>query len=147
MGFLDYSIFCIGESVLALNTIHQATIGFTNNHLSQLFTKNQLTARQVQDSINAFAFDLSENKRAEKVKTSPLNLFMGILKRGSEYIAPKNYESDEDRVLREQVESEKEKLETRQKMQAELKELKYQNWLLDISVEQKIQILDVPTIL
>ena len=121
-----------------------ASIGFSNNHLSQLFTKNELTPKQVQESINAFAFDLEENKRGEKIKTSPLNLFMGILKGGSPYNPPKNYESDEDRVLREQVESEREKLEKRQQMQAELKELKYQNWLLDLSIEKKLDILDVP---
>ena len=121
-----------------------ASIGFSNNHLSQLFTKNELTPKQVQESINAFAFDLEENKRGEKIKTSPLNLFMGILKGGSPYNPPKNYESDEDRLLREQVEAEREKLEKRQQMQYELKELKYQNWLLDLSIEKKLEILDVP---
>ena len=69
---------------------------------------------------------------------------MGILKGGNPYNPPKNYESDEDRVLREQVEAEREKLEKRQQMQFELKELKYQNWLMDLSVEKKIEILDVP---
>lgn len=121
-----------------------ASIGFTNNHLSQIFTKNELTPKQVQDSINAFAFDLNENQRGEKIKTSPLNLFMGILKGGSPYNPPKNYESDEDRLLREQVEAEREKLEKRRQMQAELKELKFQNWLLDLSIEKKLDILDVP---
>ena len=120
------------------------SIGFTNHHLSQLFTKNMLTPKQVQDSINAFAFDLVENKRGEKVKTSPLNLFMGILKGGNEYNPPKNYESEEDRILREQVEAEREKLEKRQQMQSELKELKYKNWLLDLTIEKKLEILDVP---
>ena len=121
-----------------------SSIGFTNNHLSQLFTKNELTPKQVQESINAFAFDLEENKRGEKIKTSPLNLFMGILKGGSPYNPPKNYESDEDRILREQVEAEREKLEKRQKMQSELRELKHQNWLLDLTIEKKLEILDVP---
>lgn len=121
-----------------------ASIGFTNNHLSQIFTKNELTPKQVQDSINAFAFDLEENKRGEKIKTSPLNLFMGILKGGNPYNPPKNYESDEDRVLREQVEAEREKLEKRRQMQSELNELKYQNWLLDLTIEKKLEILDVP---
>ena len=120
------------------------SIGFTNHHLSQLFTKNMLTPKQVQDSINAFAFDLYENKRGEKIKTSPLNLFMGILKGGNEYNPPKNFESEEDRILREQVEAEREKLEKRQQMQSELKELKYKNWLLDLSVDKKLDILDVP---
>ena len=121
-----------------------ASIEFTNNHLSQIFTKNELTPKQLQDSINAFAFDLDENKRGEKIKASPLNLFMGILKNGSAYNPPKNYESDEDRLLREQVEAEREKLEKRHQMQSELKELKYQNWLLDLSVDKKLEVLDVP---
>tara|TARA_Y100001935_G_C17303700_1_gene510884 strand:- start:428 stop:2203 length:1776 start_codon:yes stop_codon:yes gene_type:complete len=121
-----------------------ASIGFTNNHLSQIFTKNELTPKQVQDSINAFAFDLNENQRGEKIKTSPLNLFMGILKGGSEYHPPKNFVSEEDRILKEQVEAEREKFEKRQQMQSELKEIKYQNWLLDLSVQDKLSILDVP---
>ena len=106
-----------------------------------MFTKNELTPKQVQDSINAFAFDLYENKRGEKIKTSPLNLFMGILKGGNEYNPPKNFESEEDRFLREQVEAEREKLEKRQQMQSELKELKYKNWLLDLSVEKNYSCL------
>ena len=69
---------------------------------------------------------------------------MGILKGGSSYNPPKNFESDEDRLLREQVEAEKEKLEKRQQLQSELKELKYQNWLLDLSLEKKLDKLDVP---
>ena len=42
------------------------------------------------------------------------------------------------------MEAEREKLEKRQQLQAELKELKYQNWLLDLSIEKKLDILDVP---
>ena len=99
-----------------------ATIGFTNNHLSQLFTKNELTPKQVQESINAFAFDLEENK-AVKIKTS-LKFVHGNSERWKAYNPPKNYESDEDRLLREQVESEREKIERNiQQMQYELKEL------------------------
>jgi hypothetical protein len=127
-----------------IDIIPLQSIGFTHNHLSQLFTKGQLTPKQVQDSINAFAFDLEENKRSEKIKTSPLNLFMGILKGGNKYNPPKNYESDEDRILREQVASEREKLEKRQQLQTELNDLKYQNWLLDLTIDSKLEILDVP---
>jgi hypothetical protein len=119
-------------------------IGFTHNHLSQIFTMGHLNARQVKNSIEAYAFDLKENKRAEKVKTTPLNLFMGILKKGQEYSPPKNYESEEDRVLREQVELERERLKKREEMQGELNDLKYQNWLLDLTIEKKLEILDVP---
>ena len=40
---------------------------------------------------------------------------MGILKGGSPYNPPKNYESDEDKVLREQVEAEREKFKNANK--------------------------------
>ena len=59
-----------------------------------ILLSNEFTPKQVEDSINAFAFELEENKRGEKLKTSPLNLFIGILKGGNEHYLPKNYESE-----------------------------------------------------
>ena len=46
-------------------------------------------------------------------------------------------------MLRDQVEGEQEKLEKRQQMQVELKELKYQNWLFGLSLDDKLLVLDV----
>jgi len=42
------------------------------------------------------------------------------------------------------VASEREKLEKRQQLQTELNDLKYQNWLLDLTIDSKLEILDVP---
>ena len=114
-------------------------IGFTNNHLSQIFIKGELTPNQVQESINAFAFDLDYNDRAKTIKTKPLNLFMGILKKGQEYSAPENYESDIDREIRIM----KERSKTRQAKLEEYKQLSFSEWVATKNVEERKQFLNL----
>ena len=53
----------------------------------------------IQESINAFAFNLKENNKGKGLKTSPLNYLMGILRSGIPYAPPSNYESPESRAM------------------------------------------------
>jgi hypothetical protein len=69
-----------------------AEIRFGRAQVAQIARTGHLTSDQLQDSIYAFAFDLSENQKTKRISGTPLNFFMGILRKGP-YAPPANYES------------------------------------------------------
>ena len=80
-----------------------AEIGFLKQHLIQIIEKSGLPAEIIQDSIDAFAFDLKKNNVSAKIyakKTTPLNYFMGPLIKGNPYNPPANYESPQQESMR-----------------------------------------------
>lgn len=94
----------------------------------------------VQDSIHAFAFDLQQNGKASRIKGSPLNYFMGILRQGQPYIPPENYESPRERALRLFVEH-KEAIERKQQeMEIKAAEFAFKDWLKTVSETEKQKI-------
>jgi hypothetical protein len=112
-------------------------IGFTKNHLSQIAQLGKLTPTEVQDSIDAFAFDLKKNQKANGLKTSPLNFFMGILRKGTPYTPPENYESPEDEARRKYLESKRAQLSRRHAIEKEIVELNFQEWKSTLSGTQR----------
>jgi hypothetical protein len=60
-------------------------IGFTRDHLLHIANMGKLSPEEVQNSIHAFAFDLEKNNKSEKLTETPLNAFVGILRKGSTY--------------------------------------------------------------
>jgi hypothetical protein len=70
---LEWASILIPQSVRA--------IGFGLPQIRQAFQNQKLSAEEVQDSINAFAFDLERGR--VQAKTSPLNLLAGVLLRAS----------------------------------------------------------------
>ncbi len=79
-------------------------IRFGRNQVAQIAREGKFTPDELQDSIYAFAFDLSENGKSKTITGVPLNYFMGILRRGP-YAAPSNYESPDVRQKRLYLES------------------------------------------
>ena len=57
-------------------------IRFGRHQVAQIAREGKFTPEELQDSIYAFAFDLSENGKAKTITGVPLNYFMGILRRG-----------------------------------------------------------------
>ena len=109
-------------------------IGFTKNQLWQLASQkeNKLTPTDVQESINAFAFDLLENKKSV---VSPLNVIMGVLRKGLIYAPPSNYESPKAksaRLLKESLLEQQRRLEEDRKS---MLELAFQGWYAKLSAE------------
>lgn len=67
------------------------TIGFTDLHLKKLHQKH--SSQMIQDSIDAFAFDLQFNRKSKSIKGgSALNFFMGIMMKGT-YAPPENFKT------------------------------------------------------
>jgi hypothetical protein len=112
-------------------------IGFTKTHLAQLAQHGKLTSEQVKDSMDAFAFDLSKNQKAKLIHVSPLNFFMGILRKGMPYTPPENYESPEDEAFRKYLESKRVQLQRRKAMEQELIELEFQEWSDGLTADQR----------
>lgn len=118
-----------------------SNIGFTGMHLQQIINQNRLDTKTIQESINAFAFDLQNNNKGKSIKASPLNFFMGILKNGQPYAPPDNYESPEDKAIRVYLEKTKERNRQRESYEKELRELDFKSWDESLSEEQKKEML------
>jgi len=115
------------------------SIGFTMGHLTQLQKTGISSAEFVQDSIDHFGYDLVNNNKVKEIKTNPIGYFMGIMKRVGVYTAPDNYESEKDRSLRLYLETKKQQHEKQVKMEAELLDLLYNEWVFDLTEDERKQ--------
>ena len=111
-------------------------IGFNQGHIEQLLRDSSLGSEEIQNSLNAFAFDLGFEDVKRKVR-SPIGLIMKLLKNGQAYISEKGYESEEDRLYRELIERADKKNEEKKNLKAKLVEIKFEEWLNDISDDDK----------
>ena len=135
-----------GDSVKAWQEIDFSLltkIGFKDIHISQLLTKGDLTPEEVQESIYAFAYDIEHNPSLLRIKTTPLNLFLGILKRGCPYFPSKEYDS----VIKRQYDKHQ-KERNRRKLQDEQIVDQHRNqtfvdWVERLSLKAKSEILDI----
>lgn len=115
------TIFDFPQEWMTIDFSLLSPIGFSMNHLTQIFQKSGLPLDAVQDSINAFAFDLFQNGKEKSVST-PLKMFMGILVKGQVYNAPDNYESPKDKAMRLYIEQKRREKEKRKVMEEEARE-------------------------
>lgn len=102
-------------------------IGFSDTQLLQLQGTKKCNPEVVQESINYLAFDLEQNGLAKKY-SDPLNVFMGVMREGKAWRKPKDYESPQDKALRELLEEKKKAAEERKKKMDELLELHFDEW-------------------
>jgi len=102
--------------------------GFTKDCLEQLYKSRITTPDNIKKSIDHFAFDLRENNKAKKIKTNPLNYFMGIMKRTGLYLPPDNYESVQDKTFKKMLKIEKEKANYRQEQIDSLFKMHFDLW-------------------
>ena len=120
-------------------------IGFKEIHISQLLEKGDLTPEEVQESIFAFAYDLKHNPSLLRIKTTPLNLFLGILKRGCPYFPSKEYESEfKKHYEKHKREREARKLQDQEYLDKHRQET-YSDWVEKLSLKEKSEILDIDT--
>src|SRR5438309_1730772 len=98
-----------------MRSVAQNEIRFGRHQVAQIAREGKFSPDELQDSIYAFAFDLSENGKAKTITGVPLNYFMGILRRGP-YAAPSNYESPEVRQKRLYLESKEKQRKKQQEM-------------------------------
>ena len=131
----------ISNEWLSIDVEPLASIGFSKNHLSQIYSQNKLSSAIVQDSIYAFAFDLQENNKMKVINGDPINFLMGILRKGKPYTPPSNYESPQDKAMRIYHERMKQKEDKRQVIEKESRDLAYTEWFSKLEDKEKRQFL------
>jgi predicted transcriptional regulator len=131
----NYKADALANSAIQL-TEGLAMAGFNQGHIEQLLRDSDLGPEEIQNSLNAFAFDLGFEDVKRKVR-SPIGLIMKLLKNGQAYISEKGYESEEDRLYRELIERAEKKKEEKTKLEAKLINIKFEEWLENISDEEK----------
>ncbi|MHB9148352.1 MAG: hypothetical protein ACYC2U_08335 [Candidatus Amoebophilus sp.] len=112
-----------------------AHIGFSETQLMQLYEKNLNLPQVVEESINQFAFGLENNPKV-KGYPDPLNVLMGVLRKGGSWTEP-NYESPQQKALRELLERRKAERERLETMENELNKIEFKNWLDEMTEEDK----------
>lgn len=115
-------------------------IGFSRTQLIQLFEKQLNTSEAVQESIYHFSFGLENNAKV-KAYGEPLNVLMGVLRKGGVWFE-KNYISPKEKALEELLKLKKQETERIQFLEKELLEQEYKNWISQLSLENKDKILD-----
>jgi hypothetical protein len=119
-------------------------IGFNKNHLVQLKKHSELSPEIVQDSIHAFAFDLKHNGLGDKIKTHPLNYFMGILRTNKPYAAPSNYQDPKLLAMQQYLDRKKQMREEIKKVEEELFQFNFEQWQETLTQEEVNQIIPEP---
>ena len=132
------------EEWQSINIDQLKWIGFTVTHILQLAQSNKLEPSIVQDSIDAYAFDLTHNNKAETIKGDLISYFMGIVRNGMPYTPPKNYESPQDLAMRIYLEHKKEASDKREAQETELKNLAYLEWENKLNEVEKIEMVPEP---
>lgn len=108
-------------------------IGFSKTQLKQLVEYN--SPEVVQESIHFFAYEIKQNP--DKYK-NPLNVIVGVLRKGNSWSAPKGYESPRDQSLREYTERKKVELEKRNQLLDQLMNSEFSEWEKSLN-EQDIE--------
>ena len=116
-------------------------IGFTQTHLIQIIRQGKLSPVEVQDSIQFFSFDLKRNGKGRELSGSPLNFFMGILRKGIPYAPPENFESPADEVRRKIREFKERKERERQTEEQKIIELEFSEWRRGLGPDDILQIV------
>jgi predicted transcriptional regulator len=116
-------------------------IGFTQTHLIQLARHGKLSASEVASSIEFFSFDLRRNGKAKALNGSPLNFFMGILRKGIPYTPPENYESSADEARRRTREILERKEQERQAEEQRIRDLEFAEWSRGLTADELGKIL------
>lgn len=106
------------------------SIGFTEQHLLDVFDANIVDAAVVQESIYHFAFGLEEGRH--KQYDNPLKVFIGRLRKGNAWVES-NYESPKDKALRELFERKKAEKEKRESMIKEMVDIEFPEWKSKLS--------------
>jgi len=127
-------------------------IGFDDSHIIQIHrehAKNQeliLSAEIIQNSINAFAFDLKHNDIASAFKNSPALVLTSLLKKGQPYSSktPEKVLTPKEEALQEYLRAQEIKQQKINDIRNKAKELALQEWLNSLSTEDLLNFNQEP---
>ncbi len=101
-------------------------IGFSETQLRQLYESNMTSPDIVQDAINRFAYSLDHSNKV-KAYGDPLNVLMGVLRKGQRWIEP-NYIPPKELALKQLLDEKRKQKEQRDAMVKELVDLEFPEW-------------------
>jgi len=104
-------------------------IGFSKSHLYQLYKTGKTTAEIVQESINHFAYALEHNDKY-KNHQAPLNLILGVLRKGQVWIE-QDYKSPQEIAQIKLLEQKANKRNRIKKLEEDAFHLAYTIWVED----------------
>jgi len=104
---------------ISINIAPLEDIGFSKSQLKQLSAIPQCVPEVVQDAIYQFAFDLAHNGLTKKLKSPPLNVLMGVLRKGQGWSAD-GYKSPQELAVEKLL---KRKQEDKERLESKLKAL------------------------
>ncbi|MCE3237836.1 MAG: hypothetical protein K0R24_817 [Gammaproteobacteria bacterium] len=116
-----------------------SSIGFSITQLTQLYSKQLNVPQIIQESINHFAYGLEHNPKFKNY-SDPLNVFMGVLRKGGAWYE-KNYVSPKEKALEKLLKIKKEEAERVEALEKNLLKEKYRIWLASLSDNEKNNIL------
>ena len=119
-------------------------IGFDESHIIQIYREHKknpelsLSAEIIQNSINAFAFDLKHNKIAGTFKNSPAVVLTSLLKKGQPYSSktPEKVLTPQEEAMQEYLLAQEKKQQKITEIKIKARELALQGWLDSLSEEE-----------
>jgi hypothetical protein len=123
-----------------IDTSPLIAIRFGRPQLVQLVRLGTLTVEQVQESINAFSFDLEANGKGREINGHALNYFMGILRKGP-YAPPSNYEPPEVRQMRLYLEAKERDQKIRVDLESRLETIEFDEWTAGLTAEDRTRLV------
>ncbi len=132
--YINKTITDLPEEWKKINYEELIPLGFSETQLHQLFAGKFTTPEIVQESINHFAYGFQNNEKT-KAYIEPLNVFMGVLRKGQRWCEA-NYISPQEKALKQLIEDKKEQKEKQEKMVKELAELEFPEWRKNLSEEE-----------
>jgi len=114
-------------------------IGFSETQLHQLHDSHATNPEIIQDSINRFSFSLEHSDKV-KAYNEPLNVLMGVLRKGQRWNEP-NYISPQELALRQVLEDKRKQKEQYDAMIKELVDLEYPAWRKKLTDDEIKQIV------
>lgn len=118
-------------------------IGFSETQLFQLHSSNMSAPEIVQDAIYKFAYSLKNNEKVQNYN-DPLNVLMGILRKGQRWNEP-NYISEKELALKQLIEEKRKQKETQDAMINELFELEFPDWKKTLTADEIANIVPAET--
>ena len=100
---------------------------FGNKQLFQWFSRKYCTAKEAQESINHFTFQL-RNAKKEDFHKGPFVYFMGTMARDHYFNRPDGYVSPEEAALKRRAEDMKRKNENIRRLQEEIFDESFEAW-------------------
>jgi hypothetical protein len=114
-------------------------IPFGQNHLRQIHATARVSAQELQESINHYAYDLRYTPGRKLAVQNHLGYFLNSLKNGP-YAPPKGYKSPVEIVRENYAASKREEAARIEKLNAEIFESEFSIWWNKLTLEEQKKI-------